>query len=103
MLGLTPLGIVHTALSLVALIAGLLVLIRHREISPQHRFGKLYIVSTVLVCLTGFPIMEHGALMNLIKQQGGAYGAGVEYAYTMVHKAPHSAKRPQVVPAKAGH
>ncbi len=26
---------------------------------------------------------------------------GVEYAYTMVHKAPQSARKPQVVPAKA--
>lgn len=44
---------------------------------------------------------HYDALMGLIKQQGGAYGAGVEYAYTMVHKAPQSAKKPQVVPRKA--
>jgi nicotinamidase-related amidase len=42
-------------------------------------------------------------LMNLIKGQGGAYGVGVEYAYTMVHHAPQSAQQPQVVPAKAPH
>lgn len=42
-------------------------------------------------------------LMGLIKGQGGAYGIGVEYAYTMVHKAPQSAKKPQVVPAGKGH
>lgn len=46
---------------------------------------------------------HYDALMTLIKQQGGAYGAGVEYAYTMVHKAPQSAKVGQVVPKKAGH
>jgi nicotinamidase-related amidase len=46
---------------------------------------------------------HYDALMGLIKQQGGAYGAGVEYAYTMVHKAPQSAKKPQVVPKKGGH
>ncbi|MBL9166160.1 MAG: hydrolase [Verrucomicrobiales bacterium] len=46
---------------------------------------------------------HYDALMRLIKQQGGAYGAGVEYAYTMVHKAPQSAQRPQVVPTKGGH
>lgn len=44
---------------------------------------------------------HYDALMGLIKQQGGAYGAGVEYAYTMVHKAPQSAKKPQVVPKKS--
>ena len=46
---------------------------------------------------------HYDALMGLIKQQGGAYGAGVEYAYTMVHKAPQSASKPQVVPKKARH
>jgi len=46
---------------------------------------------------------HYDALMGLIKQQGGAYGAGVEYAYTMVHKAPQSAKKPQVVPKKQSH
>ncbi|MGL4398448.1 MAG: hydrolase [Luteolibacter sp.] len=42
-------------------------------------------------------------LMGILKQQAGAYGAGVEYAYTMVHKAPQSAKSPQVVTGKAAH
>ena len=40
---------------------------------------------------------HYDALMTILKQHGGAYGNGVEYAYTMVHKAPQSAKRPQVV------
>ena len=45
---------------------------------------------------------EHYAnLMELIKGQGGAYGVGVEYAYTMVHHAPQSAVKPQVVPKEA--
>jgi hypothetical protein len=39
--------------------------------------------------------------MGLLKQHAGAYGAGVEYAYTMVHHAAQSAKKPQVVPKKA--
>ncbi len=46
---------------------------------------------------------HYDKLMGLIKNQGGAYGVGVEYAYTMVHHAPQSAQKPQVVPAKAGH
>jgi hypothetical protein len=37
-------------------------------------------------------------LMGLLKQQAGAYGVGVEYAYTMVHHAPQSAQKPQIVP-----
>jgi nicotinamidase-related amidase len=44
---------------------------------------------------------HYNALMGLLKQHAGAYGAGVEYAYTMVHHAPQSAQKPQVVPKKA--
>jgi nicotinamidase-related amidase len=43
---------------------------------------------------------HYDALMALLKQHAGAYGAGVEYAYTMVHKAPQSARKAQVVPKK---
>jgi nicotinamidase-related amidase len=39
----------------------------------------------------------YDALMGILKQHAGAYGSGVEYAYSMVHKAPQSAKSPQVV------
>jgi nicotinamidase-related amidase len=46
---------------------------------------------------------HYDALMGLLKKQGGAYGIGVEYAYTMVHHAPQSAQVPQVVPASKGH
>ena len=35
---------------------------------------------------------RYDALMNIIRELGGAYGAGVEYAYTMVHKAPPARK-----------
>lgn len=45
---------------------------------------------------------HYNQLMGILKQQAGAYGVGVEYAYTMVHKAPQSAQSPQVMPAKEG-
>ena len=45
---------------------------------------------------------HYDALMGLIKGQGGAYGVGVEYAYTMVHHAPQSAQKGQSVPKKSG-
>jgi len=59
-LGLTSLGIFHTAISLIALVAGLIALIRDREISPTNRIGKIYIVTTVVTCVTGFGIFQHG-------------------------------------------
>src|SRR5277367_3294741 len=40
---------------------------------------------------------HYNQLMGLMKQQGGAYGIGVEYAYTMIHHAPQAAIKPQVV------
>src|SRR5258705_8454790 len=43
---------------------------------------------------------HYNALMGILKGQAGAYGVGVEYAYTMVHHAPQSAQKPQVVPKK---
>jgi nicotinamidase-related amidase len=46
---------------------------------------------------------HYDALMGILKHQGGAYGVGVEYAYTMVHHAPQSAQKPQIVPKKAAH
>ena len=46
---------------------------------------------------------HYNALMAILKQQGGAYGVGVEYAYTMVHHAPQSAQKPQIVPKAAAH
>jgi len=42
---------------------------------------------------------HYGPLMALLKQQAGAYGAGVEYAYTMVHKARPTKFPDYVVPS----
>ena len=60
MFGLTTLGLVHTALSLIALYAGFASLVKYRRIAPQTQLGRIYIWSTVLVCLTGFGIFQHG-------------------------------------------
>lgn len=46
---------------------------------------------------------HYNALMGILKQQAGAYGSGIEYAYTMVHHAPQSAQKPQIVPKAAAH
>ncbi len=44
---------------------------------------------------------HYNNLMGILKQHGGAYGVGIEYAYSMVHHAPQSAQKPQVVTKKA--
>ncbi len=60
MLGLTQLGIVHTAISLVAVVAGAIALIRDKRISSRNLVGRIYIVTTMFTCLTGFGIFQHG-------------------------------------------
>jgi hypothetical protein len=36
-------------------------------------------------------------VLNIFREHGGAYGDGIDYAYTMVHKAPQAARNPQIV------
>jgi uncharacterized membrane protein len=60
MFGLTSLGVVHTAISLVAVIAGFIALARDGRISSSNGLGRLYVITTALTCLTGFGIFQHG-------------------------------------------
>ncbi len=60
MFGLTSLGIVHTIISLFAVAAGAIVLLRDGKISWNNSLGKFYVITTILVCLTGFGIFQHG-------------------------------------------
>ena len=60
MLGLTTIGIIHTAISLVAVAAGIYAFFRDKEISPRNGLGRTYVWTTVLTCLTGFFIFQHG-------------------------------------------
>ncbi len=48
MFGLTQLGVIHTAISLIAVAAGLIALVRDKEISPRNILGKVYVITTVL-------------------------------------------------------
>ena len=60
MLGLTPLGALHTAISLIAIASGVWALVRDKEIVPANRLGKLYLATTALTAATGLAIFEHG-------------------------------------------
>lgn len=60
MFGLTSLGIIHTAISLVAVFAGAISLIKLKEITWNNSLGKMYVIATILTCLTGFGIFQHG-------------------------------------------
>lgn len=60
MLGLTPLGVVHTAVSLVALAAGVVALLKHKAIWSRQRSGGVYVIGTFLTAATGLGIFQHG-------------------------------------------
>ena len=57
---LSTLGIIHTAISLAAVGAGALALIRDGRIDPGKRTGFVYAVTTVLTCLSGLFVFAHG-------------------------------------------
>ncbi|MEO1492336.1 MAG: hydrolase [Pseudomonadota bacterium] len=45
---------------------------------------------------------SYDAVMDLVKEHSGAYGMGVDYAYTMVHKAPERVEHgPRIDPVAA--
>jgi nicotinamidase-related amidase len=55
-------------------------------------------IATVLEFQRDWANREHyDALLDIFREHGGAYGDGIEYAYTMVHKAPQAAQNPHVV------
>jgi len=60
MFGLTTLGAIHTAISIVGLVAGFVALWRHREISTRSTAGMVFFVGTALSALTGLGIYQRG-------------------------------------------
>ena len=51
---LSTLGIAHTAISLVPLVAGLASFVRHRRIDPASTSGRVYLVGLAASVLTSF-------------------------------------------------
>jgi hypothetical protein len=59
-LGLSTLGVVHTGISLVAIVAGICALARDGAILTSNRLGWLYLSATTLTALTALLIFRHG-------------------------------------------
>jgi len=57
---LSVLGIIHTAISILAIIAGVIALVRYGKINMNTSPGRAYIWLTALTCITAFPIMKLG-------------------------------------------
>lgn len=56
---LSILGIIHTAISILAILAAIYGLFKYGKLDP-NKGGKLYLWLTVITCITGFPIMKTG-------------------------------------------
>jgi Ca2+/Na+ antiporter len=57
---LSILGIIHTAISIIAIITAVVALIRTGRIDPKSGTGELYVTLTVVACFTALPIMKTG-------------------------------------------
>ena len=57
---LSILGIIHTAISILALLAGFIALYQFGRIKIKSLMGKWYLILTFLTCITGLPIMRTG-------------------------------------------
>jgi uncharacterized membrane protein len=60
MFGLTSLGTLHTAIALVAVISAIIALYRYKTIDPDTALGRTYFWATVVTCISGFGIFQHG-------------------------------------------
>jgi hypothetical protein len=61
-LQLTPLGLVHTGLSLATIVLVIAALAVDGEITASTLLGRAYIAGLVVTTVTGFPIMRHGSI-----------------------------------------
>ena len=83
--GLSTLGVMHTAISLVALICGFILLVRDKQISPRARLGPTYVVATFLTAATGLFIFHHGGfgpphVLSILTITALALGAAATYS-----------------------
>ena len=98
MFGLTNLGLFHTVISVVALVAGAAALVRDKEISPRSGLGQVYLWTTIITCLTGFGIFQHGGFgkphalgvltlvalgVAAVAERTGLFGRGSAYVSTL--------------------
>jgi hypothetical protein len=66
--------------------------------SVQAGAAPMTTVATVLEFQRDWANRSHyDALMNIFREHAGAYGSGIEYAYSMVHKEPQAAQNAHIV------
>jgi membrane-associated HD superfamily phosphohydrolase len=83
---LSILGIIHTAISVIALLVAFFALFKEGKINPENGRGKLYVLLTIVTCITALPIMKTGhptaahfvAIIILILLPIGIYAKSVK-------------------------
>lgn len=60
MMGLSDLGVVHTLISLYALVVGIFILVRYRYMNFEQRVTQSYVVATALAAVTALGLFRHG-------------------------------------------
>ena len=58
---LSTIGLIHTLIGLTALVAGVLALVKYREIRLDDRYGRTYLLLTLITAATSLAIFRHGA------------------------------------------
>ena len=59
-MGLSNLGIFHTVIGIIAIVAALLSFVRFGKINLAHLTGKIYFYGTIITALTALGISRHG-------------------------------------------
>jgi uncharacterized membrane protein len=57
---LSPLGIFHTAISILSIVSGAIALLRYGRITLATQSGKVYLATMLITCLTSFGIFSKG-------------------------------------------
>ena len=57
---ISPLGWLHTAMGMIALITAVIALCKYKEITYGTRSGLIYLVATLITAATTLAIFQHG-------------------------------------------
>ena len=60
MLGLTTLGAFHTVVGLIAVVCGVIALVRDKQISSRTLLGQIYLIGTLVAAVSALGIFRRG-------------------------------------------
>ena len=60
--GLTPFGMLHTAIGSIAVICGFIALARDKQIAPRTRLGQVYVAATLITAVSAFGLSRPGGV-----------------------------------------